>query len=89
MLNTPHMTNDITTAMRLLYGERVRVTSDLLKKIQPEELKSIFRQKAFELHPDRALVLGQSPEEMSEKFKDVKLAYEILREVLGLSLIHI
>lgn len=91
MLNIPHMTHDITTAMRLLYGERVRVTSDLLKKIQPEELKSIFRQKAFELHPDRALVLGQSPEEMSEKFKDVKLAYEILREVLGNSLesIHV
>ena len=79
------MPNDITTAMRLLYGERVRVTSDLLEKIQPEELKSIFRQKALELHPDRALVLGKSPEEMSEKFKDVKLAYETLRELLGKS----
>jgi hypothetical protein len=86
MLNAPHMTQDITSAMQLLYGKRIRVTSDLLKGIKPEELKSIFRQKAFELHPDRALVLGKSPEEMSEKFKDVKLAYEILREVLGNSL---
>ena len=82
MLNAPHMTHDITTAMRLLYGERVRVTSDLLQKIQPDELKSIFRQKALEFHPDRALILGKSPEEMSEKFKDVKLAYEKLRELL-------
>ena len=82
MLNAPHMTSDITTAMRLLYGERVSVTSDLLQKIQPDELKSIFRQKALEFHPDRALILGKSPEEMSEKFKDVKLAYEKLRELL-------
>jgi hypothetical protein len=91
MLNAPHMSHDITTAMRLLYGERVKVTSDLLKTIQPEELKSIFRQKALEFHPDRALILGKNPDEMSEKFKDVKLAYEKLREVLGNSLesIHI
>jgi len=91
MLSTSHMTHDITTAMRLLYGERVMVTSDILKKIQPEELKSIFRQKAFEFHPDRAFILGKNPEEMNEKFKDVKLAYEQLRELLGKSLegIHI
>lgn len=82
MLNTHHVTHDITTAMRLLYGERMRVTSDLLEKIQPEELKSAFRQRALEFHPDRALILGKRPEEMSEKFKDVKLAYEKLRELL-------
>jgi len=86
MLNTHQVTHDITHAMRLLYGERVRITSDLLHKIQPEELKSIFRQKALEFHPDRAHILGKNPEEMSEKFKDVKLAYESLRELLEKSL---
>jgi len=86
MMNTNLVTHDITHAMRLLYGERVRITSDLLQKIQPDELKSIFRQKALEFHPDRAHILGKNPEEMSEKFKDVKLAYERLREMLEKSL---
>jgi hypothetical protein len=77
---------EITSALRILYGEDVFTSPALLKILHPDSLKAVFRQRALELHPDRAFTLGKSPEEMSEAFKDVKLAYEMLNDLLGHSL---
>lgn len=80
------MTPEITSALRILYGDDVFLSPALIKSIQPESLKVAFRQRALELHPDRAIILGRSADEMSEAFKDVKFAYELLLDLLGPSL---
>jgi hypothetical protein len=80
------MTPEITSALRILYGEDICASPAVLKNLHPDRLKAVFRQRALELHPDRAIILGKSPDEMSEAFKDVKLAYELLLDLLGPSL---
>jgi len=72
------MTSEITSALRTLYGDKALLSPALLRSLQPESLRTVFRRRALQLHPDRALVLGKSAEEMNEAFKDVKLAYELL-----------
>lgn len=80
------MTPEITTALRILYGDDVTVSPALLRSLHPESLKAAFRQRALEFHPDRATILGKNPDEMNEAFKDVKVAYELLLDLLGPSL---
>ena len=80
------MTPEITSALRILYGENISPSLTLLGSLHPDMLKTVFRQRALELHPDRAIILGKNPDEMNEAFKDVKLAYELLLDLLGPSL---
>ncbi len=80
------MTPEITSALRILYGDDVPFSPTLLDSLQPESLKAVFRKRAMELHPDRAHLLGRNAKEMSEAFKDVKSAYELLLDLLGTSL---
>jgi len=77
------MSPEIASALRLLYGEQVTVKPELLGRLDPEGLKTAFRLRAMEIHPDRAKILGKSSDELSELFKDVQTAYERLRELLG------
>lgn len=71
----------INSALRVLYG-RWPVSQVPLDSLGLDELKSTFRQRAMELHPDRASVLGRDPVVLNRQFRDVKLAYETLRELL-------
>jgi hypothetical protein len=80
------MTPEITYALRILYGDDVLPSPALLKSLRPDSLKATFRKRALELHPDRATILGKSADEMSEAFKNVKLAYELLLDLMGPSL---
>jgi len=80
------MTPEITSALRILYGEDVSSSPALINTLHPDSLKAVFRQRALELHPDRAVILGKSPDALSEAFKDVKLAYEMLLDLLGPSI---
>ena len=75
------MSGKITSALQILYGEDVLHSSALVKSLQPDILKTAFRQRALELHPDRAIIHGRSVDEMSEEFKNVHLAYELLRDL--------
>jgi curved DNA-binding protein CbpA len=77
------MSPEIVSALRLLYGEQAAVKPESLGQLDPEGLKAAFRQRAMELHPDRAKILGKNSDELSELFKDVQTAYEQLQELLG------
>ena len=77
------MSPEIASALRLIYGEQITIKPELLGNLDPEGLKAAFRQRAMELHPDRAKILGKSSDELSELFKDVQTAYERLQELLG------
>jgi len=76
------MTPDITSALRILYGQDVPHSPVFIKTLHPDQIKAVFRQRALELHPDRAVTLGKNPGEMNEAFKDVKLAYERILDLI-------
>ncbi len=77
------MSPEVASALRLLYGDQVMVRPEFLGQIDPAGLKSAFRKRAMELHPDRAKILGRTSQELSERFKDVQTAYEQLRKMLS------
>jgi hypothetical protein len=62
----------------LLFGLNDWYSIGLLKSLLPSELKSAYRKKAFETHPDRAKSLGKVQAEMDKRFREVITAYERL-----------
>ncbi|MGR3304184.1 MAG: J domain-containing protein [Candidatus Scalindua sp.] len=66
----------------LLFGSEIFNYVDFLKDLSPSELKTAYRKKAFETHPDRARSLGKSEYTMDERFKKVITAYERLNSVV-------
>ncbi|MEA3465824.1 MAG: J domain-containing protein [Thermodesulfobacteriota bacterium] len=70
---------DLFDACRVLFGAEVQVNRDFLYYIQPRGVKSAYRQKAKETHPD--CLIGAAPHEyerQNELFRDVSQAYQLL-----------
>ncbi len=81
MSNTKSKTNLINDCY-LLFGSEIFNSADFLKALSPSELKTAYRKKAFETHPDRAHSLGKDRETLDELFKYVITAYERLCSVV-------
>lgn len=73
---------DVFNACRVLFGPEVQVSIDFLKNLEPLELRSAYRKRALETHPDRASILGESEEGMNRRFKEVVLAYQVLTPII-------
>ncbi len=74
---------EIFNACRVLFGPNVFVSIDFLKYLQPEGLKTAFRKKVLETHPDRAKVVGiDDADIMNERFREVVHAYEKLSPLI-------
>ena len=74
--------SDLVTACQILfspYGNRCSV--DFVKSLNTSTLKKAYRRKALETHPDRCEALGVDKTVLSEKFRKVKTAYEVLKPV--------
>lgn len=69
---------DLLKACTVLFGTDVNASAHFLKYLQAPGLKAAYRKKAFESHPDRAMVLDEPELSLEERFKEVKLAYEQL-----------
>ena len=69
-------------ACLILFGPQIEATPDFIRYLQPDGLKSAFRRKALETHPDRALALGGGSGMLNENFLRVVWAYQHLKEVL-------
>ena len=65
-------------ACRTIFGPQVNVSTEFLRYLQPIGVKSAFKKRALETHPDRAKQLGDSPRKLQEEFRTVKQAYELL-----------
>lgn len=65
-------------ACRTIFGPQVNVSTEFLRYLQPIGVKSAFKKRALETHPDRAKQLGGSPCKLQEEFRSVKQAYELL-----------
>ncbi|MGR3292704.1 MAG: J domain-containing protein [Candidatus Scalindua sp.] len=66
----------------LIFGSEIFNFVDFLNNLSPAELKSAYRKKALESHPDRALTLGKCKNKMDEHFKSVITAYERLDSII-------
>jgi hypothetical protein len=59
-------------AARLVLGR------DLGAGVRRDELRSAFRRRALELHPDRAAALGRDTAELAHQFRALCTAYDLL-----------
>jgi len=74
---------EISDACQVLFGPSVIASVDFLNYLQPKGLKTAFRKKALETHPDRARVVGIDDEDiMNERFREVVRAYEKLNPLI-------
>ena len=69
---------EVFDACGILFGPEVEISLDFLKYLDPSGLRSAYRKKALETHPDRAKALGRDETRMSERFREATLAYERL-----------
>lgn len=71
--------SELLDACRVLFGSELQLSRDFLFYMQPGGIKSAYRQRAKETHPDR-LVDAQPHEyeRQTELFRDVSQAYQLL-----------
>jgi curved DNA-binding protein CbpA len=71
--------NELLNACRVLFGTEVHLSRDFLFYMQPSGVKSAFRQKAKQIHPDMyASASADEYERQTELFRDVNEAYKLL-----------
>ena len=75
----PFAETELLDACRVLFGSELRLSRDFLYYIQPSGVKSAYRRRAKETHPDRFI---DAPEDeysrQTELFRDVSDAYKLL-----------
>lgn len=78
-----HVTKqEFVEAYDILFGYSRDMAVDLLSRLQPSEIKAAYRKKAFETHPDRSQIVGNTEADLNEQFRVVTLAYEVLTTAL-------
>ena len=73
---------EVSKACGILFGPQVEVSLDFLKYLEPSGLKSAYRKKALETHPDRARIIGKDETKMTELFRETTFAYNKLISVI-------
>jgi len=66
----------------VLFGPYADVSYEVLKELQPSELKAAYRKKVFETHPDRSKILGRDEDKMNREFIRAATAYEKLISII-------
>jgi hypothetical protein len=72
---------DLVQACQILFSPEKSCSLSFLQSLDPSTLKIAYRKKALETHPDRARVLGVEEDDQSQRFRQVKMAYEALLPV--------
>ena len=75
-------TSQLYDACHVLFGSDIDVSVDFLRYLQIPGLKAVYRKKALETHPDRAMALALSPVTLEEQFKRINIAYQELHDYL-------
>jgi hypothetical protein len=77
-LATQTTSSELFQACETIFGPEVNVSIDFLEYLQPISIKTAYRKRAFETHPDRAKALGSLARDLNTEFIDVQQAYEKL-----------
>jgi len=83
-VQTTHSPQEIRAALRLLCGETELPTSESFE----EALRTAFRRKARDNHPDRARTLGVAPEVLNRRLVALNAAYALLQGFKSLEAIR-
>ncbi|MCU0241360.1 MAG: J domain-containing protein [Vicinamibacteria bacterium] len=70
----------IWEALQVLFVQRLSKRQPVM--VDRRMLKKVYRERVFDLHPDRAKVLGVDPAWLAERFKDLQQAYQTLSLML-------
>lgn len=73
--------SDLVRACQILFSPETSISLSFVKNLDPSTLKTAYRKKALETHPDRARALGVHEHVQSKRFREVKKAYEVLLPV--------
>lgn len=76
------LNQDLLNAYHVIFGSTGGVSVDIFRHLHPSALKTAYRKKAFETHPDRSLIVGKMENDMSDCFVELTLAYETLQSAL-------
>jgi hypothetical protein len=74
--------SQLYNACHVLFGSEVDVSVDFLRYLAMPGLKAVYRKKALETHPDRAMALACQTPVLEERFKEVNAAYQDLLHYL-------
>jgi hypothetical protein len=72
----------ILHAYRLLFSPESNKNIEFIKSLNIKKIKSAYRAKALETHPDRAKVLGVNEKVLTTKFNEITDAYKDLYEFI-------
>ncbi len=72
----------ILKAYRLLFSHENNINIDSIKSLNIKLIKSAYRTKALETHPDRAKLLGINEHVLAMKFNEISRAYKDLYEFI-------
>lgn len=75
-------TSQLYNACHILFGSEIDVSADFLRYLQIPGLKAVYRRKALETHPDRAIALARPVLALEEQFKQISAAYQKLHDYL-------
>lgn len=78
----------ILKAYKLLFSQDHNINIDLIKSLNMKKIKSAYRSKALETHPDRAKLLGVNEKVLAIKFNEISCAYKDLYEFISRSTIQ-
>ena len=81
-IETELRTSQLYDACHVLFGSDIDVSVDFLRYLQIPGLKAVYRRKALETHPDRAIALALPPVTLEEQFKKINSAYQELHDYL-------
>ncbi len=75
--------HELFDACRILFGSDLNITRDFLEYLQASGLKTAYRKRALETHPDRIAAMGISEQlHDTSLFRQVQTAYEDLTSYL-------
>ncbi|MBN1364369.1 MAG: hypothetical protein JW976_06150 [Syntrophaceae bacterium] len=78
MLATQIISSELFQACETIFGPEVKLSRDFLVDLQSIVVKTAFRKRAFETHPDRKRALGIFPADLNAEFINLRQAYEKL-----------
>jgi hypothetical protein len=82
MMTTFTSKENLINSYNVLFGPYTDVSYEVLKELQPSELKAAYRKKAFETHPDRSKIVGRDEDRMNREFIKAAMAYEKLISII-------
>jgi hypothetical protein len=83
LLSAETSRQDLFNACESLFGTDIDISIEFLRYLKPSGVQAAFRKKALETHPDRAIMLAGETDSLENRFKDINLAYQLLKGFLN------